>query len=40
MNKYTFKNNEGILKSFYANDVFDAKKQAFNYFKTNLIELI
>ena len=40
MNKYTFKNNEGIHKSFYANDVFAAKKLAFNYFKTNLIELI
>jgi len=40
MNLYTFKNNGAIQKSFYASDVFAAKKMAFNYFKTNLIELI
>lgn len=40
MKKYKFKNNEGITQEFTAPDLFTAKKMAFNYFKTNLIEQI
>ena len=40
MKKFIFANNEGIQKAFYATDVFQAKKMAFNYFKTNLINQI
>lgn len=37
--RYVFKAfNE--KKAFLANDLFEAKKMAFNYFKTNLIDLV
>ena len=39
MKKYIFKTHHE-QKSFYAKNVFEAKKMAFNYFKTNLIDLV
>lgn len=39
MRKYVFKAYTEV-KTFYANDLFEAKKMAFNYFKTNLIDLV